>query len=354
MVKKIPLLIATLGLIALGFISAWWSLVLVGTAIGATLLYSKFGFAGGFKRALNGDFSAVRVHFIMIAVASLLFFPLLANNPSLAGSFTPIGVGYLTGALLFGIGMQLGGGCASGTLFALGGGNMRLLVTVVGFIIGSTIGAYHMGFWWSLPYLETVTMHSLFGWTGGLILHLMILGGLIYAFKAHKISRKLLIGGVLLAFLNALVLVMTKQPWGEAPAFALWGSKILNAYGFDVAFWDYWVRPAFGNALDASIFKDSVTILDFSIVLGAMAMAAINGEFHLSFRFPLSAYATAIIGGTLMGYGARLSNGCNIGAYFSGLASGSLSAWGWLAFALLGSYIIVKIKLLTAKLNTVS
>ena len=35
----------------------------------------------------------------------------------------------------------------------------------------------------------------------------------------------------------------------------------------------------------------------------------------------------------MMGYGARLAFGCNIGAYFSGMLSGSLHAWLWLPAA---------------------
>jgi hypothetical protein len=40
----------------------------------------------------------------------------------------------------------------------------------------------------------------------------------------------------------------------------------------------------------------------------------------------------------LLGYGARLAYGCNIGAFFSGVASGSLHGWVWIACALAGSY----------------
>ena len=45
-----------------------------------------------------------------------------------------------------------------------------------------------------------------------------------------------------------------------------------------------------------------------------------------------------------MGYGARLSDGCNIGAYFSALASGSLSGWVWVAAAFLGSAIGLRLR----------
>jgi hypothetical protein len=35
----------------------------------------------------------------------------------------------------------------------------------------------------------------------------------------------------------------------------------------------------------------------------------------------------------MMGYGARLAYGCNIGAYFSGVASASLHGWLWFVLA---------------------
>jgi uncharacterized membrane protein YedE/YeeE len=44
--------------------------------------------------------------------------------------------------------MQLGGGCASGTLYTAGGGNTRMLVTLIFFIAGSALGAWHLP-WWS-------------------------------------------------------------------------------------------------------------------------------------------------------------------------------------------------------------
>ena len=60
--------------------------------------------------------------------------------------------------------MQVGGGCASGTLFSLGGGNGKLIGTLAGFVIGSALGAAHMGFWWSLPALPAATAQGLAGY----------------------------------------------------------------------------------------------------------------------------------------------------------------------------------------------
>jgi uncharacterized membrane protein YedE/YeeE len=52
----------------------------------------------------------------------------------------------------------------------------------------------------------------------------------------------------------------------------------------------------------------------------------------------------AVIGGLLLGYGARLAYGCNIGALFSGIASGSLHGWLWLAAALPGAVLGVRLR----------
>ena len=109
--------------------SATWrmpALVLVGGAIGAVLLRTTFGFAGAFRALIEyRDGSGFRAHAAMLALATLFMLPLLAMGEvwgvKLNGGVTPVGVGFAVGALLFGAGMQVGGGCASGTLFSLGG-----------------------------------------------------------------------------------------------------------------------------------------------------------------------------------------------------------------------------------------
>jgi len=47
--------------------------------------------------------------------------------------------------------------------------------------------------------------------------------------------------------------------------------------------------------------------------------------------------ASIVVGGLLLGYGARLAYGCNIGACFSGIAFGSLHGWLWLVAAFFGN-----------------
>ena len=51
----------------------------------------------------------------------------------------------------------------------------------------------------------------------------------------------------------------------------------------------------------------------------------------------------SVIGGLLMGIGARLAFGCNIGAFLGGISSGSLHGWVWFVFAFFGGWVGFKI-----------
>lgn len=338
-------------------------LSLVGIGLGFVLFQSSFGFAGSFRALLERrDASGFKAQAIAIGICSIFFFPLLATGNAfgqdLTGFGSQIGVTFLVGALMFGIGMQIGGGCASGTLFALGGGNLKLAATLLFFIAGSALGAAHIHLWSALPSLPARTAQFYLGWKAALVVHLGIFlaiyiwaPGKLEAFKDRSRSElhlrgylkpwSLLSGSFALAALNAITLVLAGRPWGETAGFALWGSKIAIVLGFNAADWPYWRgNPA---PLTASVFSDITSVMDFGIILGAALAASLSGRFELKFQHLPSDWIAASLGGLLMGYGARLSGGCNIGAYFSALASGSLSAWVWIATALIGSWIGLRI-----------
>ena len=117
-------------------------LFLVGALAGVALYHAAFGFTASWRTFITDRRGAgIRAQMLMLAVTCAVFFPLLAHGQAfgqtLRGSVSPVGVSVVVGAFIFGVGMQLGGGCASGTLYSAGGGNTRMLATLAAFIAGS-------------------------------------------------------------------------------------------------------------------------------------------------------------------------------------------------------------------------
>ena len=136
---------------------------------------------------------------------------------------------------------------------------------------------------------------------------------------------------------NVATLVIGGRPWGVTSAFALWGAKGYMALGGDVSTWPYWSTPAQSTALRSSVLQDVTSVMDFGIILGALAAAMLAGRFSPTWKISGRSLAAAVVGGLLLGYGARIAYGCNIGAYFSGISSGSLHGWLWLVAAFAGN-----------------
>ncbi len=85
-------------------------------------------------------------------------------------------------------------------------------------------------------------------------------------------------------------------------------------------------------------------MMDIGIMLGALAAAGWSGRFEPRWRIPPRLLASAVMGGAAMGYGARIAYGCNIGAFFSGVASTSLHGWLWIVAALAGSWVGIRLR----------
>ena len=151
-------------------------------------------------------------------------------------------------------------------------------------------------------------------------------------------------GAVGLALLNVATLALAGHPWTITFAYSLWGAKALAAAGLDVASWPFWTWPYPARALGAGVLADVTSVMNVGIVVGALLAAGLAGRFAPARRIPARPLAAAVIGGLLLGYGARLAFGCNIGAFFSGVASGSLHGWLWLATALAGNAIGMRLR----------
>jgi len=341
------------------------ALYLVGALAGVALYHAAFGFTSPWRVFVSDRRSGgLRAQMLMLALACALFIPLLASGTEmfgqpLRGAVAPVGVSVVVGAFLFGLGMQLGGGCASGTLYTAGGGNTRMVVTLLFFIVGSVVGTAHVPYWHATPSLGAISLVDSAGAFGALGMSLgafavIALGAAALERRRHGTVAPLrgrgedpgrwlygpwpiVWGAVALVVVNVATLLLAGRPWGVTSAFALWGAKSLAALGVDITSWEYWSTPGRIASLEAPVLTDTTSVMNIGILLGALTAAGLRGRFRPVWRVPIKSLTAAVIGGLLLGYGARLAYGCNIGAYFSGVSSASLHGWLWFASAGIGT-----------------
>ena len=345
------------------------ALFIVGAGAGVVLYHAAFGFTSAWRVFISDRRGAgLRAQMLMLALTCAVFFPLLASESVLGqpvrGSVSPPGISVIAGAFIFGVGMQLGGGCASGTLYSAGGGSTRMLVVLAAFIAGSLIGTAHMPWFAALPALAPMSLVTMWGAASALLVSLGIFAAIAAVTavverwhhgrlvedrdpRATRWTRgpwPLVAGAIGLAVVNVATLVIAGRPWGVTSAFALWGAKAAAALGVAVETWPYWTVPAQAAALRTSVIADVTSVMNFGIIFGALLASLLAGKFAPVWRISQRSFAAAIIGGLLLGYGARMAYGCNIGAYFSGIASGSLHGWLWLPAAFVGNILGTRLR----------
>ena len=160
-----------------------WShgaLYLVGVALGVVLTHTGFGFASAYRHLfLNRDAGLVGAQLWLLALTLVLFAPILALGQgwglAVDPTAVPLALSVVAGTALFGIGMQLAGGCGSGSLYVLGGGDARMAVVLVFFCAGAFAASLHLGWWAGLPAAGEIVLGERLGWGWAVLLQLAVL-----------------------------------------------------------------------------------------------------------------------------------------------------------------------------------
>ena len=329
------------------------ALLVLGFALGAAFLRAEFSFTAAWRRFLvTGEAGGLIGALLLIAVAASVIVPVAALVPGFGGAIAPLGPSLVVGAFVFGIGMQLANGCGSGTLYTAGGGSGRMLIALAFFVIGSVIGSLHLPAALALGGIDPVLASTWLGPWGGLAATLASIG-LAAAIIAGIARRRgagfapspaIVIGAVVIGLLSIGVFLAGHHPWSVTFGFTVWGAKIASLVGFDLSAAPFWQWPGPKRALGESLLTDTSSLTDFGMIFGAMATAAAAKPFARAAWPPARSLLAAALGGLLMGWGARLGFGCNIGAFVGGVASGSLHGWIWFAAALAGCAVGVRLR----------
>ncbi len=343
-----------------------------GLGFGYVLQRSRFCFVACFRDPfITGNTSLSRALVIALMVATLAFTFLL--RAGFEGDIRPAGWHTFIGGIIFGLGMVLAGGCATGTLTRAGEGHVQQWLVLGAFIAGSLWGAHDFG-WWDQVFISRsplVFLPERLGWTFSLFLQALLLGGVylgllqvekrafgaILALPAQEggkrkkppwtIAWPYWLGGILIALLAAGLLAFWGRPWSITTAFTYWGAWIYLLLGGNPEHWYYFTLPENALALKLNFSLEPRTILNMGIMAGALLSSLGASEFRLRFPRHWTLVMLAIAGGLLMGYGARVGMGCNIGAFFNGIASFSLHGYIFGLGLILGSYVGGRLLLLS-------
>lgn len=376
--------------------------LILGLMLGYTLMRAYTGFAGSINRAYRGGSGKLmRAMAVMLFVTTVLFAFLLSNVPDIAAYklwINPINAGLLLGGIFFGFGMSLSCCCASGVLTDISVGTPRALMTLLFFGIGVYLGfpVQHTAKWvtttlfHSSSFSNGVFLPDLFvgdgfgGYLGAVVLTgllcLVMAGFSVWYEKKKRVANEyvgieseirqeavsdfnwadvkvvsretydyvfarpwtLMQGALVLSLIVFVMMIVTKGPWGASTPYGFWWGKIMIAFGASpesiAAFAKGSVKPYV-----MPFFKHGVSVQNFGIIVGTLIYLLQADRFRIEFTEGLDIDKRDLfifaLGGLTMGFGTRIANGCNVGAFYSPIACMSLSGWIYTIFLFAGAFI---------------
>jgi uncharacterized protein len=256
-------------------------------------------------------------------------------------------VGVIIGGYVFGLGMVLAGGCASGTTYRIGEGNTT--AWLAGLFFGIFAWATQAGFLSPL-------MNAISGWTINVGSNsALYLGDKIGPTLATVLNINPWVAGLVFAALVLVYVFGTKT--SERPT-AAWGWIVTGVLIVPVAMFGFWSSTVSGRAYGLGITGGWVNILQstqtgaavswegaevLGIILGAGITAAIYREFKLRVPKNGKTFLYVVVGGAFMGFGATFAGGCNIGHFLTGIPQLAISSIVAGVFFILGNWTMTRI-----------
>ena len=139
------------------------------------------------------------------------------------------------------------------------------------------------------------------------------------------------VGGILLALVN-IMLFAYEKPWSAADGVRNWGDWLFNTLNI-------------ANKTIIPPYLYSTSLLNFGVIAGAFAAALLARQFRIQGAPPFEIFK-GLIGGTLMGIGAAMAFGCNIGGFFSAISALSMAGVAMAAGLMIGVYIGLRLLIL--------
>lgn len=309
--------------------------LLVGAALGIVMQRGRFCVTGMIRDIwLNNSWRNLVALLIVISVHAIGLAALTSTgviSPDYS-TFAPLAV--IGGGVLFGLGIILAGGCASGTWYRSGEG-----------LVGSwlALGMYAL----SAAAMKYGVLNDFYNaatsWDTGLTTLPELLGVSPWWFAIGLSVLTLFLVRYFLAKDAARPKVELERPWYKKPLHMYTAGVLIGLLG--VIAWPLsaatgrnyglGITTPTADTLAYGVTADPArmnwgTMLVLGILVGSFIAAKASGEFRI--RVPDAVTSVrSIVGGLMMGVGAALAGGCNVG---NGMVETSLFSFkGWVVLA---------------------
>ncbi len=333
-----------------------------------------------------------------IGVAGILIFNTNPETGEAIAAFgisvKPINLGLLLGGLMFGFGMALSSCCASGIMSDVASETPKALITMFFFGMGVVLGMPMDAKTWVTDSLikvgdkNGVFFPDLFSgspvmkYLGGILVTALIVVVVIiasYKYEAYRKAKgtlgvvpsekrveieskvelptdkkelasyiydKLFVnawsvftGGLLISVLFLTMYGATKGGWGASGPFGNWFAKVVMTFGVKAETLGAYTGKG-AEFFTGSIFANGIGVQNMGIAIGAFVYLLTSSQMSKTaknfFNVPKFQWALYVLGGLTMGFGTRMSQGCNAGALYTPAANMSLSGWVFLLALIAG------------------
>jgi uncharacterized membrane protein YedE/YeeE len=133
------------------------------------------------------------------------------------------------------------------------------------------------------------------------------------------------LGGLLIGITSVITFAWAR-PWGVVGGLREWADWSFYSLGI------YGSHPRFSPLLSAG------SVLTFGLIWGAFSSALLSKQFAPKIPPPFE-LLRGVMGGILMGFGAAMAAGCNVGGFFSTVSALSLSGLAMMAGLIVGVFL---------------
>lgn len=322
-----------------------------GALLGFVMQRGRFCLTGGFRDMyLTKDNRMFYALLIAIAVQSVGVYTLIELGVFEFNAGTLPLVAIIIGSFIFGIGIVLAGGCATGTWYRAGEGLIGSWIALAGYMLMATIMKSGV----LVPLNNKISSSQLPSNSipETLGINVWILIGILVAVVGWIVYKEVTKPKVFIPSLKpkrtGLAHILFEKRWHPFVTAVLIGGIAVLAWPLSVAtgrIGGLGITTPSANILQYLTTGDTAFInwgvfLVLGIFIGSFIAAKASREFR--FRMPdVKTGINSFVGGNLMGFGASLAGGCSIG---NGLVMTAMMTWqGWiaLAFMILGTWTAV-------------